>query len=274
MALQQIARGAGLFSRLLSALRGGPPQVDTSIARRNMAALQRDFERRVTVLARGLTANRIDVGQLQVAGQDEIRRYDAAIVTIAAGGRDQVDSSDFRLASEHSDRQIGFWSNWMNQLRQELGTRQSRLPTATERSGRGDPDVPPFLRGGALTVARQVLQEAAGVGRFTEADFPRISNRARLYAGAGNELFERVLQTAQLEVELPFFPADRTLCRTSCKCRWDIVAVAGGFDCFWKLAAAEHCDTCLPRAVVANPLRIREGAIVDAGRYTRGVLFA
>ena len=229
MALQQIARGAGLLSRLLSALRGGPPQVDTTIARRNMAALQRDFERRVTVLARGLTANRIDVGQMQAAGQDEIRRYNSAIVTIAAGGRDQVDSSDFRLALQHSDRQIGFWNNWMNQLRGQ---------------------------------------------EFTETDFPRISNRARLYAGAGNELFERVLQTAQLEVELPFFPADRTLCRTSCKCRWDIVAVAGGFDCFWKLAAAEHCDTCLPRAVVANPLRIRGGVIVDAGRYTRGVLFA
>lgn len=63
---------------------------------------------------------------------------------------------------------------------------------------------------------------------------------------------------------LPAMPAQGTQCRSNCKCRWDIQWIdksAGDADAFWRLGEAEHCQTCLTRAEMWNPVQVRGGML-------------
>lgn len=88
--------------------------------------------------------------------------------------------------------------------------------------------------------------------------------RSNLYAGAANAtLYEAQAQSVGLPT-LPAYPADGTsTCRTNDGCRWEIVRLegSGNFDCYWRLSPAEHCDICLERSRVWNPLKVRDGVI-------------
>jgi len=88
--------------------------------------------------------------------------------------------------------------------------------------------------------------------------------RQNLYAGAANAtLYEAQAQSVGLPA-LPAYPADGTsTCRTNDGCRWEIVRLegSGNFDCYWRLSPAEHCEICLERSRVWNPLKVRDGVI-------------
>lgn len=92
----------------------------------------------------------------------------------------------------------------------------------------------------------------------------QIAYRASLYSGASTETFEAAKATSYGMPELPTHPADQTECRTNCKCRWEIVKLAGvgNWDCYWRRSPVESCINCLAREAAFNPLKIREGKIL------------
>jgi hypothetical protein len=107
----------------------------------------------------------------------------------------------------------------------------------------------------------------------------RLIQRARLYANAGSQTFERFLAAANGIPSLPFYPADRTICKANCTCSWSepTVLADGSISIHWILREiSENCDTCLARDRVvgeSNPIIIRNGVILDADRLTNPVLF-
>lgn len=109
-----------------------------------------------------------------------------------------------------------------------------------------------------------------------EQEKQKLLNRANLYAGAGNATTQQSNATARGLPMLPFYPGDGTTdCLTNCHCRWRYRKLEGdgNYNCFWVLGNAEHCDQCVARARACNPLRVREGVIVDAQRLQVADLF-
>lgn len=98
--------------------------------------------------------------------------------------------------------------------------------------------------------------------------------RARMY---GNAAEATLLQTNSLALGLPLLPAypkdGSTECRTNCACGWHYERLQGNgnWNVYWRLNPAEHCDTCLSRAMQWNPLQVRRGVIQP---YARAGLFA
>lgn len=97
--------------------------------------------------------------------------------------------------------------------------------------------------------------------------------RAALYAGAITALFWAATARAMGLPMLPAMPGVLTSCHTNCKCSWDIQPLAGNgnYDCYWRVAPAEHCNECVARQREFNPLQIRNGIIqpfTPVGLYT------
>lgn len=72
---------------------------------------------------------------------------------------------------------------------------------------------------------------------------------------------------------LPAYPGDgSTRCRVNCKCRWVLHKVGDrDWDCYWRLGIAEdHCETCPRRALMWNPIQVRNGVLQP---YPRAGLF-
>lgn len=98
--------------------------------------------------------------------------------------------------------------------------------------------------------------------KLTEA---YVLNRASQYFGIATPVIEQATQISRGRIKLPFNPAQKTRCRNNCKCRWewkDINPENGDWDVYWRLGIAEHCETCLNRAKVCNPLKIRQFQII------------
>lgn len=94
----------------------------------------------------------------------------------------------------------------------------------------------------------------------------QVTARARQYGGAGTVTASRTQTRTAGWPELPFEPKDRTKCRRNCKCGWqwrNVDQEALDADVYWKLADAEHCETCLRRAAACKPLKIRGGVIIN-----------
>lgn len=92
-----------------------------------------------------------------------------------------------------------------------------------------------------------------------------IEARGKLYTASSRQALEAVSAAGNEGLpRLPAQPGDGTTrCRTNCKCNWRIEAVENGYDCYWELNPAEHCEDCLRRAREWNPLRVRFGEIVE-----------
>ena len=61
-----------------------------------------------------------------------------------------------------------------------------------------------------------------------------------------------------LNLPVPAMPGEGTICKTKCKCSWDIVPIdekAGDYDAYWR--RGDSCSTCLAREQEWNPIRIR-----------------
>lgn len=111
---------------------------------------------------------------------------------------------------------------------------------------------------------------------LTADQIDAIVRRAWLYGAAVGETYSGALAHALGVPMLPFHPKDRTLCHVSCRCSWRIVQLegSGNYDCFWIRGVAEHCPTCNARARAANPLKVRNGRIVNPERYQDARLYA
>ena len=97
---------------------------------------------------------------------------------------------------------------------------------------------------------------------------PQILARAQAYAHAGRQAYAYALTQVQTngavarDFMLPAFPGDgSTVCLTNCRCNWHIVtrstdSIITGYDCYWELGHADHCDDCLARSTEWAPLVI------------------
>ena len=82
---------------------------------------------------------------------------------------------------------------------------------------------------------------------------PAWRSRARSYAGAVVPAFWRGKNSGLV---LPAYPGEGSECMQNCKCAWNIVRDAYGYDCYWELGYAEHCPTCVERNREWYPWRI------------------
>ena len=95
-------------------------------------------------------------------------------------------------------------------------------------------------------------QEIAN-GTLTEA---QIGARSGLYVDSATQAFERAKAASRFLV-LPNYPGDGTsLCMANDKCTWVIQEFDNRWEAYWTLSPAEHCQVCLDRATLWNPLVI------------------
>lgn len=97
--------------------------------------------------------------------------------------------------------------------------------------------------------------EEIKAGLLSEA---QITARSRMYINSARKAYEKANIRALGLPELPQYPADgQQICLSNCKCFWRIEEMEGGWDCYWELMPAEHCDTCLENNDKWYPLEIR-----------------
>lgn len=82
--------------------------------------------------------------------------------------------------------------------------------------------------------------------------------RAGMYPGSANQAWEKA-RTANIfdPRKLPAYPGDgTTICRTNCRCSWEIKEIETGWLAYWRLGYAEHCPDCVQRAGQWSPITI------------------
>lgn len=113
-----------------------------------------------------------------------------------------------------------------------------------------------------LFVAQQMKYLRRFASEVAERGYePRDAARAALYAGAAKAPYWHGRTKG---LPLPAMPGDGTTqCLSNCRCAWEIVPLegSGNYDCYWRMAADEHCQTCVQRASDWSPLRVREGEL-------------
>ena len=97
-----------------------------------------------------------------------------------------------------------------------------------------------------------------------------INRRLDMYIDSSRQAFERGKALAFGIPQLPAYPGDgSTLCLTRCKCHWEIHPVSSpdprlsGWNCYWRLGIAEHCETCLRREAAWAPLFVSVDGTMD-----------
>ena len=187
-----------------------------------VAKAQRVYKEKSAALAKRLVAGELTVEQWRQDMMRAIRDLHFTAAVAGAGGIGYLTPEAISAIDAKVREQGTYLNNWANQL-----------------------------------TSQQQLSEG------------QIVTRAHLYSGASSALANETADTVTYGrfPKLPCYPVDgHTLCRGNCKCkdwRWDILdAEKGDADVYWQLSPAEHCDTCLYRAQVFNPLKIREFKIV------------
>ncbi len=179
----------------------------------------------------------------------------------------------------------------MTSLRKEFQESQkSRLAGLTTVMDAGTINMPTYERQ-VKDIIRQTyidlyVMGAGGRNNMTQADWGRIGGilreqykyldpfmdqiesgelsqaqivaRLKMYINSASESFWRAV-SRDMPFELPAYPGDgSTSCLTNCQCEWDITFIPEvGYDCYWRLGAAEHCEDCIERSTTWNPYRIR-----------------
>ena len=101
--------------------------------------------------------------------------------------------------------------------------------------------------------------------KVVTGDFnPAWKPRARMY---GASTYTEYWEGKTEGLALPAQPAQNTTCLGNCKCRWEIKWLnkkKGDADCYWRLGSTDlHCQVCLTRAEMWNPVRIRGGDLQE-----------
>lgn len=96
-------------------------------------------------------------------------------------------------------------------------------------------------------------------GKLSEA---AIASRSKLYVESSSQAFERGQSASYGGFELPAYPGDgQTVCRSNCKCHWNITETDESWECRWALSGNEHCPDCVENGANWNPL-----VVLKAGR--------
>ena len=113
--------------------------------------------------------------------------------------------------------------------------------------------------GGMLREQYRYLDRFAGEiaeGQLTEGQNKR---RSQMYVNSAREAYWRAAGQAHGWPKLPAYPGDgSTQCLTNCRCVWDVRETKDAWLCYWRLTPAEHCEDCVARAEMWNPLRIEK----------------
>lgn len=223
------------FSRLLTGaaaiLRPTPKETATEreikqqqkVAREKVERYQAEFKTRTAELAGRLARDEIDPRFWRNAMLREIRFLLYTGAAAGAGGIGNLTPADLQRIDTKTQEQANYLDRWVAQLERQEKDKRSEA---------------------------------------------QIANRAAMYAGSGLQLAVETVDKNQFRQfpDLPFYPKDRTKCRTNCKCGWQWANVDKerlDADVFWRLAPAEHCQTCLKRAEACNPLKIRGGQFIN-----------
>lgn len=117
-------------------------------------------------------------------------------------------------------------------------------------------------------VEKQIQEQKRYLNQFvsdlrdadTGLELDKILNRVMMYTGGGYEIAERARNRNAGRPELPFYPKKRTRCLSNCYCKWKWTKLRGdgNWNVVWVIdKRQENCETCLKRAKVCNPLKIR-----------------
>lgn len=103
------------------------------------------------------------------------------------------------------------------------------------------------------------LQQFGEEVRAGNLSASQIRARSELYMEASTRAHEQA-KAASFDIELPAYPADGSqICKTRCRCRWEINEKKDTIEAFWLLnVAAQHCDTCLSNAAKWAPYTIQK----------------
>lgn len=99
------------------------------------------------------------------------------------------------------------------------------------------------------TYLRSFAEDAAA-GRMTAG---QIRARADLYGASANLAFERGRAASYRGLDLPAQPGQGTVCKSRCRCSWDIQESETEYRAYWRLHASESCETCVGRASAYSP---------------------
>jgi hypothetical protein len=92
----------------------------------------------------------------------------------------------------------------------------------------------------------------------------QIKARAAMYPRSSSQVLEQLGASEPGLPRLPHYPGDgSTECLSNCNCGLRTVKVEQGYDVFWDLTTAEHCDDCRRRAN-GSPLRVRFGRVTNS----------
>ena len=105
---------------------------------------------------------------------------------------------------------------------------------------------------------RNFATEIQGAAEFQQG----WNARAAMYAqGIGQSYWKGATKM----LPLPAMPKDGTTqCLTNCGCAWEITELDGdgNYDCYWRRAKTDSCQTCVQRERDWAPLKIRDGRLV------------
>ena len=110
-------------------------------------------------------------------------------------------------------------------------------------------------RGGNVRLDLPELREGISQLQTTRDQRPQVLLAGMLHPGT-------VLFDLEIEDDHSFIVEGLISHNSNCRCSWEIKWIdkkKGDADAYWRLSAVEHCQTCLARAEMWNPIRIRGG---------------
>lgn len=185
------------------------------------------------MLARQLATGEITLIEWETEMREAIKGMETSAAAIGRGSWEAMGFSEWGRVGQEARKQYSYLHSWALELQEKI------------QSG-------------------QPISEMA------------ISMRARMYGNSATATYNRMLQIDKgIDPSImPAQPGDGTTqCYTNCQCSWQFVPVNAGrgdYDAYWRLGAADHCDTCIARAAQWAPLQIR-GGNVSPGQVNGGL---
>lgn len=147
---------------------------------------------------------------------------------------------------------------------QEIARQLARYHAAAMLAGAG---METLTKPQTVAVTKDLATQLKYLGKFgievqDAAQWEKSWNsRAEMYAQSIKAPFYRGLTRMY---PLPAMPADGTSqCLTNCLCMWELDEQPGdgNVDAYWRVTAAESCQTCLERGRTWAPIKIRDGVL-------------